>query len=218
MSAKSARQSRPCSACKAQSSELETHGSAPRFSTDLVERACQGDPESQEILFGTLRPCLLHRAWQECDDATLAEDICQDACRDLLQRLPQLRDPARLVPWALTCVHNHARHTLRSLRNYPLLGGLDLEALSPAATNPPPWARMDFEYLVTLLRTHSAALGDPACRIAAFILEYCRREHDLPPVRATAKACRVSVGAVERGFPPILTHCRHVLRDAGILP
>jgi hypothetical protein len=45
-----------------------------------VKRACQGDPESQDLLFQTLRPCLLCRAEQVCSDPTLAQDICQEVC------------------------------------------------------------------------------------------------------------------------------------------
>jgi hypothetical protein len=130
--------------------------------------------------------------------------------------LPRLRDPARFAHWALGFVDNDARHTLRSLRNHLLLWDLDVAALNLAALDPPPWSHGDLGRLLVLLSSHSATLGMPACQIAAFMLKCCDQEHVLPHVRATAKACHLSVSTAARGFATVLLHWRHVLVAARI--
>jgi hypothetical protein len=187
-------------------------------SISLIERARQGDSESQDTLVRVLWPRLVSEARQRCGDPTLAEDICQEACLNLLHRLPQLRDPALLLPWALSFVANHTRRTLRALQNHPLHADLDLAAASLVASDPPPWAGADFNLLLALLWKHSTPLRVPACAIAAFMLECYGQEHAFPHVRTTAQACRLSVSTAERGCTAVLIHWRHVLTAAGLAP
>jgi DNA-directed RNA polymerase specialized sigma24 family protein len=58
------------------------------------------------------RPALYRTAYAWCRDATLADDLVQEATTKALERGDQLRDPARLKSWLFSilsrCWHDHS--------------------------------------------------------------------------------------------------------------
>jgi RNA polymerase sigma-70 factor (ECF subfamily) len=71
-----------------------------------------------------MRPRLYRLAYAWCHDASLADDLAQDALAKALGRADQLRDEASLESWLFAILNNCWRDHLRSRREF-----LDVEEL-----------------------------------------------------------------------------------------
>ncbi len=102
------------------------------------------------------RPALYRTAYAWCRDATLADDLVQEATAKALERGDQLRDPARLKSWLFSilsrCWHDH----LRSRHPHEDIDELADEHLSGGSTPPE-----EFERRQTVLRVRAAVARLP---------------------------------------------------------
>lgn len=81
----------------------------------LVERARRGDAAAFESLVRRHYRAAYAAAFGVLSNQMDAEDACQDAFVRALERLDELREPERFVPWLVRIARNRA-HNLRSYR------------------------------------------------------------------------------------------------------
>ena len=100
----------------------------------LVGRARQGDAEA----FGTLVRRHLQAAYAvalaRLGEPADAEDVCQDAFVQALQRLDDCRQPERFVAWLLTIVRNRA---VDFARFRAVRGAVDLDTVAIVSSDSP---------------------------------------------------------------------------------
>ena len=65
-----------------------------------------------------MRPRLYRLAYAWCHDASLADDLAQDALTKALVRVDQLRDEASLESWLFSILNNAWRDHLRARREF----------------------------------------------------------------------------------------------------
>lgn len=75
-----------------------------------------------------LRPRLYQLAWSWLHDADRAGDLVQETCLRAMERAGQLKDPDRLLPWAVRIMANLYRDQFRSAREMEDVHALDLAA------------------------------------------------------------------------------------------
>ncbi len=139
--------------------------------SERLERATRGDAEAFAELVRQHQRMVFSVAWHFFHDASLAEDLAQEAFLQLFRSLREIRSESHLIFWLRQVVTrkciDHARWRQRQ-------GGpaLDLEAASrvPAEAEPP--ESVELEHLRALV----AAL--PAKFKAVVTLRY---QEDLPP-------------------------------------
>jgi RNA polymerase sigma-70 factor (ECF subfamily) len=155
------------------------------------------------------RPALYRTAYAWCRDATLADDLVQEATAKALERGDQLRDPARLKSWLFSilsrCWHDH----LRSRHPHEDIDELADEHLSGGSTPPE-----EFERRQTVLRVRAAVARLPVGQrqtLTLVDLEECflcrgrrdprhpHRHGDEPPVSRPPRPARRA--AARRGQP-----------------
>ena len=104
---------------------------------DLLTRARQGEQAAFTEIVETHHEELVRVAYLVCGDVELARDAAQTTWIKAWQRLPSLRDPAKLRPWLLTIVANEARQAMRSRRRRPVVS-IDAVEIEPSSVGPSP--------------------------------------------------------------------------------
>ena len=90
---------------------------------DLVERSCAGDRAAFEVLLRRHYDRIHRIAWRMTGSATDAEDIAQDVCCTLVEKINRFKGEAKFATWLIGIVvnacrdHHRRRITLTKFRN-----------------------------------------------------------------------------------------------------
>jgi RNA polymerase sigma-70 factor (ECF subfamily) len=90
---------------------------------DLVERACAGDRAAFETLLRRHYDRIHRIAWRMTGSATDADDIAQDVCCTLVEKIDSFKGEAKFTTWLSGIVvnacrdHHRRRATLTKFRN-----------------------------------------------------------------------------------------------------
>lgn len=87
---------------------MSQHGPPHEIWSSLVQ-AAQHQPAALEPLLRRARPFLYALVLDRVRQPEAAEDLTQEALTDLVQGLPELRDPTAFLPWLRTIALNRCR-------------------------------------------------------------------------------------------------------------
>jgi len=121
----------------------------------LVRRAHGGEARATHKLLEAHYAQMYHVALKACRDTTLAEDITQEACVQVLRRIEQFRGESRFSSWVARIVLNAV--LLRHRKERRMLPMEDLSPLLGADDRPSPEEHLESRQLLEVI---DAALGD----------------------------------------------------------
>jgi RNA polymerase sigma factor (sigma-70 family) len=104
----------------------------------LIRAAVAGNPAARGEVFGRLYPTVLRQAHAICRFPSDAEDVAQSAMLNVVQRLQDIRDCRRLLPWTRVVVLNTHRMVVRRSRFAPSAGNCvwDMDSLAAPPADP----------------------------------------------------------------------------------
>lgn len=160
--------------------------------SDLVERILAGDRRAEELLYvrhvGYVTGLCLRLLGRRDE----AEDAAQDTFVDVLEQLPNLREPARLKHW-ITRIAVHKAH--RRFRRRKLLRSLGLyDGHSEESLLPPSLQHATQEQAAELDKLSQLLLRLPDEQRAAWVLRYV----DGHKLEEVATLCDCSLATAKR--------------------
>ena len=121
----------------------------------LTRRAHGGDARATHALLEAHYAQMYHVALKTCRDATVAEDVTQEACVQVLRRISQFRGESRFSSWVARIVLNAV--LLRHRKERRMLPMDDLAPLLGADDRPSPEEHLESRQLLEVV---DAALGE----------------------------------------------------------
>ena len=102
----------------------------------LIERCRRREEDAMAELVSRFRRWALDLANALVDDASLAEDVVQEAFTTALLRLNDLRDPLAFPGWLRQIVRRQAKHLVRKRREAPVEDVTSVQQRGPAMSEP----------------------------------------------------------------------------------
>ena len=124
----------------------------------LVGRAHAGESSATHKLLEAHYAQMYHVALKTCRDATLAEDITQEACVQVLRRIDQFRGESRFSSWVARIVLNAV--LLRHRKERRMMPMEDLAPLLGVDEDPSPAERLESRQLLEVVDEALSELRD----------------------------------------------------------
>lgn len=177
---------------------------------NIAARVAGGDQDAVNSVLASLGPLLARYVYQLCRNRSEAEDVVQEALMTVYMKLPQLRQPRHLKPWAFRIAKNIVLMRVRqsnagNMRQIRLAD--DVEWRNNAV---PPDSRA---FLGEIRRVLIAAIrGLPDKYRTVVIL----RDIDGFSTAETAAMLHVSADTIKTRLHRAHAELRHKLRDYGV--